>query len=209
MQGRQQCCAMVNPADIKNKLKRSEVYHKQKDDKVKDKKERRKREKEALALGEEEPECKVQKTLDNTREVEETIVKPDDEEVQADEAGDEFAQFFSNEATPKIMITTRPRPSGELLAFISDLLEMVPNAFYYPRKSYTVKQICQWAGNKAFTHLFVLSEKSKECNGIIVSVLPKGPTAFFKVSNVISSKGESFLRVLGSIVAACQLCCID
>lgn len=32
-------------------------------------------------------------------------------------------------------------------------------------ESYTVKQICQWASNKKFTHLFVLSERLKKCNG--------------------------------------------
>lgn len=35
--------------------------------------------------------------------------------------------------TPKIMITTRPRPSGNLFHFVQDLLRMIPNAFFYPR----------------------------------------------------------------------------
>lgn len=35
--------------------------------------------------------------------------------------------------TPKIMITTRPRPSGNLFHFVQDLLRMMPNAFFYPR----------------------------------------------------------------------------
>lgn len=175
---------MPNPSEIKNKIKRSEVYHKQKEQKGRDKKEKRKREVEAAALGEEVP-VKIQRTLESTREIEVTSVLPDDIEVQRDEEGDEFAPFFSNDRVPKIMITTRPKPSSELFTFIGELMEMIPNAFYYPRKSFTVKQICQWAGNKAFTHLFVLSEKNKVCNGVIVSVLPSGPTAFFKVTNVI------------------------
>ncbi|KAG5180838.1 anticodon-binding protein [Tribonema minus] len=178
----------VNPANIKNKIKRSEVYQKQKEAKAKDKKDRRKRDVEAAALGDEVPVKKVQRTLDNTREADETVVAPDDEEVEADEAGDEFARFFNNETTPKIMITTRPRPSAELFMFIRDLMQMLPNAFFYPRKSATVKQLCQWCNNKKFTHLFVLSEKSKVCNGLLVAVLPAGPTAFFKVSNVKTSE---------------------
>ena len=51
-------------------------------------------------------------------------------------------------------------------------------------RDFSVQQICQFASNKRFTHLFVLSEKSKKCNGLIVSKLPRRPTAFFKVSNV-------------------------
>ncbi|CAM9323506.1 unnamed protein product [Chrysoparadoxa australica] len=191
----------VNPADIKNKVKRSEVYRKQKQEKKAEKKLEkirweRLRRAEARAgdvapLGEGEgkelqqmAERRKQRTLENTREEEITLVSTQDSEVFRDEADDEFSAFFSNEATPKIMITTRPRPSSELFAFIGDLLGLLPNAFYYPRQTFTVQQICEWAGNKEFTHLFVLSEKARVCNGLVASVLPHGPTAFFKVSNV-------------------------
>ena len=72
---------------------------------------------------------------------------------------------------------------------------------FYPRKHFSVKDICEFAGKKDFTHLMVLSEKSKVCNGMIISHLRRtaaasggdgeyecaGPTAFFKVSNVITS----------------------
>ncbi|CAM9243237.1 unnamed protein product [Pylaiella littoralis] len=178
----------TNLGDIGNKAKRTELYRKQKGDKKAEQKDRRRRrEREAQELGEEAPPKQVPKTLESTRDPDRTVVKPADEEVFRDEAEDEFAKFFSNEQTPKIMITTRPRPSGNLFHFVQDLLRMVPNAFFYPRKSYTVKQICQWANNKKFTHLFVISERLKKCNGLIASVLPHGPTAFFKVSNVVPS----------------------
>lgn len=35
--------------------------------------------------------CEVMQTIENTREKDETVVAADDEEVQADEAQDEFA----------------------------------------------------------------------------------------------------------------------
>jgi len=174
----------MNPSRIKNKCKREEVYSKVKHEKKKAKN-KLKRARETEDLGTEVKQKKIPKTLDNTREFDKTTVSPDDEEVFADEAEDEFAPYFQNEKTPKIMITTRPRPSGKLFAFIGNLLEMLPNAFFYPRKTFHMKQICQWAVNKNFTHLFVLSEKQKVCNGIIISHLPAGPTAYFKVSNVI------------------------
>jgi ribosome production factor 1 len=140
---------------------------------------------------------KKQRTLESTREADATFVVAEDEEVFGDEADDEFAGYYqaianstSNEEgdglrTPKIMITTRPRPSRELFRFIGGLMAMVPNAFYYPRRNYDVKQICTFATNKKFTHLFVLAEKSKVCNGMVISHLPAGPTAFFKISNVL------------------------
>jgi len=176
-----------NPGKIKNKLKRSEMYGKYLLQKRAAKKEaRKKRAIEAAELGEDAEKPKIiQKTLDNTREYEETMVKADDEEVMADEAEDEFAKYFSDTVRPKLCITTRPRPSGELFTFIQELIQLIPNSFFYPRKSFSVKDMIEECKERHFTHLIVLSEKSKVCNGMIISHLPTGPTAFFKVSNVV------------------------
>lgn len=84
---------------------------------------------------------------------------------------------------PKIMITTRPKCSKKLYDFVGDLMQMIPNAFYYPRGTLTVTKMAEYATNKEFTHLIILSEKNKVCNGLLVSHLPEGPTAFFKVEN--------------------------
>ena len=203
---------MNNSSNIRNKIKRSEMYGKYLQEKSKQKRElRMKRAKEAEELGEDAHKTKlVPRTLDNSREAEPTTVRPDDDEVALDEAEDEFAEYFSDEIRPKIMITTRPRPSRQLFHFISDLMRFFPKLYYYPRRSYSIKDICTYATNREFTHLIVLSEKSKTCNGMIIShlrpsaaasggagvsddgengdaekvPLKAGPTAFFKVSNV-------------------------
>jgi len=52
-----------------------------------------------------------QKTLENTREVDETIVDPNDEEVLQDEETDQFADYFKGRH-PKILITTGREASG-------------------------------------------------------------------------------------------------
>lgn len=46
------------------------------------------------------------------REYDETIVEPDDEEVIADEAEDEFSAYFKQGLQPKILITTSMNPSS-------------------------------------------------------------------------------------------------
>lgn len=112
-------------------------------------------------------------------------MQPDDEEVAQDEAEDEFQPFFTGTRAAKILITTRPRPSKELFHFVGDMMQLIPNTFFYPRKAFEVKAICQHAIEGGFTHVCILSEKSKVCNGMLVSHLPDGPTAFFKVSNVV------------------------
>lgn len=186
-----------NPGHITNRLKRSEMYGKYlKDKKDRKKAERLKRQKEAQALGDDEqPKKQTPRTLDNARELEPTMVSIEDPEIGADEADDEFAPYFADQVRPKILVTTRPRPSHNLFYFIADLQMLIPQLFYYPRKSYSIKEICTFCTNRNFTHLMVLSEKSKVCNGMTISHLRSsedglaaGPTAFFKVTNVVTAQ---------------------
>mmetsp|Transcript_91924 Transcript_91924/g.265158 ORF Transcript_91924/g.265158 Transcript_91924/m.265158 type:complete len:354 (-) Transcript_91924:48-1109(-) len=183
-----------NPGHISNRLKRSEMYGKYLQAKRQEKKEKRlQRQKEAEALGEEaEVKKAVPRTLDNAREVEPTLVLHD-HEVAADEAEDEFARYFHSETPPKVLVTTRPRPSQRLFFFIADLQRLIPALHFYPRKQFSLKEICQFAANRDFTHLMVLGENAKHCNGMTISHLGSkdglvGPTAFFKVSNVVTSQ---------------------
>lgn len=185
-----------NPGRITNRLKRSEVYGKYLTQKRALKNEARQRAKEqgtTTPLGEEVLK-KQPKTIENTREIEPTLVL-NDPEVEADEADDEFAPYFSTEQQPKVLITTRPAPSQNLFYFIADLQKLIPGLHFYPRKSYSIKEICAFASHRDFTHLIVLSEKSKRCNGMTISHLKHhdstgmaGPTAFFKLTSVITSK---------------------
>jgi ribosome production factor 1 len=193
-----------NPGHIKNRLKRSEMYGKYLMEKKQLKREyRAKRAKEAEELGTDVSTLKkTPKTLDNTREIEPTRVQPNDDEVLGDEANDEFAEYFADTIRPKIIVTTRPFPSAKLFHFIADLMRFFPQLYFYPRKNFSIKEIIEQSGQKDFTHLMVLSEKSKVCNGMIISHLRQtaaasagdgeyecaGPTAFFKVSNVITSR---------------------
>lgn len=198
-----------NPSHIRNKVKRAQVmmkFRKEKKEQKKAAQAKRKREQEEM--GDQAPAKLEPQTIDSKREPEITMVSSEgDDEIAADERDDEFAKIFANEETPKLMITTRPFPSGELYHFIRDLMTLIPNSFYYKRGTFDIKEIVQFATNKEFTHLVVLSEKSKICNGyvcmvvpmvcilhlltsnayynsMLVSRLPEGPTAFFKVSNV-------------------------
>jgi ribosome production factor 1 len=290
----------TNPSHIGNKLKRSEMYGKYLQEKAQIKQEKRRQRKEEEEDGGEDDDDNdtamdgttastrrtmknVPKTIDSTREVEVTMVHPEDMEVMGDEADDEFAPYFrmvrpksrpslppihhhrsndptavasgnddsddddqdddanddyderldaaddyddcgssgstnsgSDLLTPKVLVTTRPNPSKNLFYFIADLQKLIPSLHYYPRKLYSIQQITTFATHRNFTHLIVLSEKSKVCNGMLISHLgcttttapppPSvttessdttapattyqlvGPTAFFKVSNVVTAQ---------------------
>ena len=176
-------------SSIRNKAKKLEVMSKiQREKKLLSENTRKKRKREREELGDKAPPKQVPKTIDSMRKHDETTVEDNDEEVQGDEDDDEFAPYFKNEKVPKIMITTRPRPSKHLFKFVQGLIDLIPNMFFYPRRQFTVKEICQYAHNAKFTHLIVLSEKSKVCNGMIISHLPEGPTAQFKVTSIVEQK---------------------
>ena len=125
----------------------------------------------------------INRTIENTRIYDDSTVKSDDIEVLGDEKDDEFALYYNNEKKPKVMITTRPKCSRKLYSFIGDLMQLIPNAFYYPRENKDVKDMMDLANSKNFTHLIILAEKNKVCNGMLVIHLITGPTAFFKLSS--------------------------
>ena len=174
----------VRPAEIANKIKRSQVYHKQlHEKKVEASAARRARQRAATEAGAAAPPKQVPRTLDNTREVDDTVVAAGDEEVMRDEAGDEFAPYFTGARTPKLMVTTKVHPSSRIYELISEMLNVLPNAYFYKRGTYPLKKIQVWAAEKGFTHLLVLSERLKVPNGLIVVHLPEGPTAAFRMSS--------------------------
>lgn len=182
----------MNTARIGNKIKRQEIVARlqkaKKKVKTTERKKRQKSYQEAEARGEEVVKP-VSHTLETLREVDTTnpIVSPNDEEVFNDEALDEFEEYYTGGKVPKILITTRPRPSRHLFVLIQDIMTLIPNAFFYPRKSFEVKDICKWANEKEFTHVFIFSEKDKVCDSIIVSHLPHGPTAMFRLTSFVPS----------------------
>ena len=122
------------PAKIANKMKRGEIYQKYKTlKKASKKKDKQKKKQDIEALGEAAPPKQLPRTIENTRVSDETTVLPGDGEVLGDEVDDEFNDYYINGKKPKIMITTRPKCSKKLFSFIGDLMQMIPNAFYYPR----------------------------------------------------------------------------
>lgn len=135
----------------------------------------------------------VSQTIENTREKDETIVVADDEELEADTAEDEFAAHFNREQAPQILVTTSRKPSGAMFKFLENLFETLPNATYYARRDYEVKRIVEYAKGRGFTDLLVWNENTKfskgaNVNGLLAVHLPEGPSAHFKVSNVVLSK---------------------
>lgn len=139
---------------IKNKQTRERLWQQIKHKRKTEKKERREKKKKAREeFGEEAVPIEVRfglfvnyplqkpTTQEEHREQEDTIVTQNDDEVFNDEKDDEFEPYFSHKLTPKIMITTRPRPSRNAYFFISELMGMIPNCFLYKRGK-LINQFC-------------------------------------------------------------------
>jgi ribosome production factor 1 len=76
------------------------------------------------------------KTIDNMREMDDTVVAPDDEEVLRDEADDEFAEYYDNTKQAKLMITTQQSPSGKIYRLVAEFMAVIPNCSFYKRSEF-------------------------------------------------------------------------
>lgn len=175
---------------IRNKAKRGEIKLKQRTEKRALKRtERKKRQKEDVELGDKAPDrSKQQKTLDNQREFDETVVDPADDEIKGEEEIDEWSKYFKGETHPKILITTNHKPTKKMYDFIRDLLKVFPNSYYYARKDFELKKIIEYSNERGFTDMLVVNEDRKIFNAMTHVHLPEGPTAHYKLTSVKISK---------------------
>eukprot|EP00933_Yihiella_yeosuensis_P052264 TRINITY_DN5028_c1_g2_i1.p1 TRINITY_DN5028_c1_g2~~TRINITY_DN5028_c1_g2_i1.p1 ORF type:complete len:365 (-),score=84.57 TRINITY_DN5028_c1_g2_i1:295-1311(-) len=173
----------TNFSHIKNAAKRSQMVTLMKQEKKKAKSKVRRAKKEAEARGE-KIERQEPKSIDKMREEDETIVPAEDSEVEEDEAIDEFEKYFQGGKTPKILLTTQKHPSKKLFDFLKELIHVIPNTFYYPRKDFAFKKICEFARNRDFTDVLLFHEKAKEIQGVYICHLPKGPTSYWRLTRL-------------------------
>eukprot|EP00742_Colponemidia_sp_Colp-10_P004166 GILJ01004445.1.p1 GENE.GILJ01004445.1~~GILJ01004445.1.p1 ORF type:complete len:288 (+),score=43.23 GILJ01004445.1:80-943(+) len=96
---------------------------------------------------------------------------------------DEYANAGVRE--PKILVTTSRDPSSRLTQFLKEVRLMVPNAQRVNRGSYIVKDLVDLCRTNEISDLIILHEHRGEPDGMIVSHMPYGPTAYFGLSSVV------------------------
>jgi ribosome production factor 1 len=178
---------------IRNKQVRSELYAKLKKKKNKAKKQERQQRDQAEAraaeLGLAAPVRKQQRTIENTRAPDATLVAADaDGEVADDEAADEFASHFARDREPKVLLTTCYKPTREMFAFLAEMLAVLPRAEYYARGGFSLKQVVGFAAERGYTDLLVFNESrqraGKRVDAALHVHLPDGPTARYRLSSL-------------------------
>ncbi|KAF3922283.1 hypothetical protein ABW20_dc0105998 [Dactylellina cionopaga] len=88
---------------------------------------------------------------------------------------------------PKLLLTTtRMARRHDLYHTLTTIL---PNTTYVPRGSrFTIPQIASFATNREYSHLIVGIEDSKSLHGLIMIILPAGPTFHFSLTNFADGK---------------------
>ena len=172
------------------------------------------RKKIAKALGDDAPPKLVPKTIESMREYDETtvvkaktvndsktedkerdstakldserVVTPDeeDEEVNWDLANDQFKDYFGKTYEPKVLITSADNPHSKTISFVKEMTRVIPNASPFWRKNSSIKKMVKKAVENNYTDIVVVNEDNRIPNGLVISHLPDGPTAHFRLSNV-------------------------
>jgi ribosome production factor 1 len=173
--------------NMKNKQKRRELVlvRSSMKNKIKSKLRKRKQKMREELDNENVEETQIPKTVDSLREKDETYVEENDEELEEEIKNDEYTEYFNKEYDPQILITTSVKHTGAIFKFVKELKDTIPNSYFYYRKKFNLKDIIELAKEKKFTDVIVVYERLRKPYRLSITHLPDGPTAEFKISNVV------------------------
>ncbi|VFQ78453.1 unnamed protein product [Cuscuta campestris] len=106
------------------------------------------------------------------------------------------------EKDPKILITTSLNPSDPLTRFAKELKIVFPNAIRMNRGSQGIPEIIETCRIHDFTDVVVVHEFRGVPDGIIISHLPFGPTAHFRLLNVVTRHDIKDKKAMGTMPQA-------
>ena len=86
---------------------------------------------------------------------------------------------------PKIVVTTSRDPSSKLKQFAKEIKLLFPNSQRINRGSYEFSQLLNACRSNDVTDVVILHEHRGIPDGMIVSHLPLGPTAYFTISDCV------------------------
>lgn len=107
----------------------------------------------------------------------------DETKEQNKSVDDEYAYIGAKD--PRILLTTSRDPSSRLSQFVKELRLIFPEAQRVNRGAYVVKDLMALARKHEMTDVVIVHEHRGEPDGLIVSHLPFGPTAYFGLSNIV------------------------
>ncbi|KAA8537309.1 hypothetical protein F0562_027004 [Nyssa sinensis] len=113
---------------------------------------------------------------------------------------DEYAN--ASERDPKILLTTSRNPSAPLTQFVKELKIVFPNAQRMNRGGQVIAEIIETCRAHEFTDVVLVHEHRGVPDGIIISHLPFGPTAYFGLLNVVTRHDIKDKQAIGTMPEA-------
>lgn len=113
---------------------------------------------------------------------------------------DEYAH--AAEKDPKILLTTSRDPSAPLQQFVKELSIVFPNAQRMNRGGQVVSEVIASCRSHDYTDVIFVHEHRGVPDGLIVSHLPYGPTAYFGLHNVVTRHEIKDKKAIGTMPEA-------
>ena len=162
------------------RLRREYLYKKANDARELATFDRKRKVKEALATGQPLP-TELRGDADKLR----AEVELEDASRGAPSEGIDSEYANAAVADPKGLVTTSHDPSSKLTQFLKEVKLLIPNSHRMNCGGNTVAQIVETCRADGFTDLVVLQEHRGVPDGLVVSHMPYGPTAYFGLHNVV------------------------
>ena len=112
----------------------------------------------------------------------ESAVNKTDSEFQADMMLEEIQT--QAESTKTMLLCAEEHPSERTYLFMKELSFSIPGCQFFKRKTYPLKKIATFAGNRGFNTMIVIQEKDSHPDSMFVVSLPEGPTAYYKITGL-------------------------
>ncbi|XP_038995221.1 U3 small nucleolar ribonucleoprotein protein IMP4-like [Hibiscus syriacus] len=113
---------------------------------------------------------------------------------------DEYANATVRD--PKILLTTSRDPSAPLVQFVKELKFVFPNAERMNRGGQVISEIIESCRAHEFTYIILVHERRGIPDGLIISHLPFGPTAYFGLLNVVTRHDIKDKKAMGTMPEA-------
>ncbi|KAI5648738.1 hypothetical protein M9H77_34743 [Catharanthus roseus] len=113
---------------------------------------------------------------------------------------DEYAN--AAERDPKILLTTSRDPSAPLTQFVKELKFVFPNSQRMNRGGQVISEIIETCRAHDFTDVILVHEHRGVPDGLVISHLPYGPTAYFGLYNVVTRHDIKDKKSIGTMPEA-------
>jgi len=174
---------------IGNKTLRQEMYHKWKKNRAMEKRANKIRIKALRAkLGEEAVPKGIPNTYESRREHQDDMITDVNcEDLKVEDLNDNYTEYYKKKRSPKVLITSTFAPKKRAKDFLLDLRRLIPNSYIRSRKQIPLTEYANLAARKGFTDLIVCNNDTF-INSILLAHLPHGPTIYFRISGIETSK---------------------